>query len=207
MSKSIVSKKVTTCVFRVAFPQVFEPNEDDKFGLAMLFDKETANMAWFKDIVGEVTQKVQAELGGALPANFRGTPLKDGDIPSEAGTVYNGFPGNWVVNTYSKFKPGIVDSYIDPQTQRLKDITDKNEFYPGCYARATVHAYSYDYRGKRGISISLNNIQKVKDGDSLGGGTPASQDFEPIEADNIPAPVAQESTNPTNQSVPDISDL
>lgn len=179
---TIVSKKVTTPVFRVGFPNIWEPKKNqsgqEKYGLSMMFPKQGfQNPAWLNEILKEVQEQVQQQVfrGQAIPPHARLNPLKDGDVPNTMGKVH--FQGYYVVNAGSNFQPGVVDNLIDPQTGKPLVITDKNQFYAGCYARATVHAFWYNSNGNMGIGISLNNVQKIKDGDRLGGGSQAEDEF------------------------------
>lgn len=46
---------------------------------------------------------------------------------------------------------------------QLMLLTDKRDFYPGCWAVAKVFAYAYDNPQKKGVSLSLQSLLKVKD--------------------------------------------
>ena len=59
----------------------------------------------------------------------------------------------------------------------MNAIIDPNEFYSGCYGRASVTFYPYNASGNKGIACGLNNVQKQEEGDRLGGGTSAAADF------------------------------
>ncbi len=87
-------------------------------------------------------------------------------------------------------KPGLVDA-------SLQAIIEPSEFYAGCYARATINAYAYDRNGNRGVAFGLRNIQKIKDGDSFGGGSKAENDF-----DSIETPAGQETKAEESESDP-----
>ena len=65
----------------------------------------------------------------------------------------------------------------------VQDIIEEKDFYPGCYARATVRAFAYDQAGNRGVAFGLQNIQKLADGEPLGGRTKPHDDFEPVDDD------------------------
>lgn len=69
----------------------------------------------------------------------------------------------------SKQRPGLVDRNKQP-------ILTEEEFYPGCWARATVTAYSYDNVGK-GVAFGLHNIQKLGDDENFTGRVAAEEDF------------------------------
>jgi hypothetical protein len=67
--------------------------------------------------------------------------------------------------------PQVVDSKVQP-------ILDQSEAYSGCYGKISVTFYGYNSNGNRGIAAGLGNIQKLKDGESLGGRTSAADDFQ-----------------------------
>jgi hypothetical protein len=52
---------------------------------------------------------------------------------------------------------------------------EPGDLYPGCYARASVNPFA---NGKwKSISIGMNHIQKLAEGDRLDGATSAEEDF------------------------------
>lgn len=191
MAKStIVSKQILTSEFRVGYPNVWEPTEKGKYGLTMMFDKETFNAEPFKEIIKEVLDQVQTTVykGKPVPPAVRKNPVKDGDIPNGNGNTP--FEGYYAINASTNFQPGIVDANVQP-------IIDRSEFYAGCYARAKVHAYWYSVDGNNGIGICLGNIQKLRDGQKLGGGKAATEDFEVYKD-----PYSQDgATNPSSNDI------
>jgi hypothetical protein len=57
-------------------------------------------------------------------------------------------------------------------------ITDETEVYSGCYARVSIKFYAFNTNGNKGIACGHGNIQKTRDGESLGGGrVTAADDF------------------------------
>ena len=59
----------------------------------------------------------------------------------------------------------------------MQPILDRAEVYSGCYARVSVNFYAFNSNGNRGIACGLGNIQKVRDGEPLGGRSSAADDF------------------------------
>jgi hypothetical protein len=59
----------------------------------------------------------------------------------------------------------------------VQPIIDENEIYSGMFGRATIRFFAYASSGKKGIGCGLNNVQKLGDGDALGGHSSASADF------------------------------
>ena len=109
---------------------------------------------------------VQTKWGGKLPANLK-MPLRDGDAERSDDEA---FKGHFFINCNSRTKPGVVDA-------QLNEILDPSEVYSGAYGRVSVNFYPYDHKGNRGIACGLNNIQKLRDGDYLGGRSRPEDDF------------------------------
>jgi len=183
--KGAVMAKVTTPVFRAAFTQVFEAKQINgqgkaKFSVAMLFDpkeiKKDPQQQRLLKVMVDMVDVVAKEKWTKIPAKLK-KPFKDGDeqINSKTDEVYEGFAGMKVVNASSETRPGLVDQEMNP-------ITEPGEFYGGVYAQATVNIYAWEHpTGGKGVSIGLQNIQKVRDGDAFGGGKSSPEDdFEPI---------------------------
>jgi hypothetical protein len=46
------------------------------------------------------------------------------------------------------------------------------DVYSGCFARVSGIMFGTEYSGRKFISVRLNNVQKARDGEKLGGGRP-----------------------------------
>lgn len=95
------------------------------------------------------------------------TPLRDGDAERPDDEDYK---NSWFVNANSVTPPGIVDADCRP-------ILERSEMYSGVKGRASVNLYAYNVNGNRGIACGLNNLQKLYDGEPLGGRSRAEEDF------------------------------
>jgi hypothetical protein len=168
---------VVTPEFRVSYPSVFQPkrndlNGKDEFSVVALFPKgadlsalKAAAKAAVVEEWGPDEKKWPTKL--RLPFRDQGEKKKDGVMPPahEEGAIF--------MNLKSQQKPGVVDQNVQP-------ILDAVQFYGGCYARASVRAYAYEMKGNAGVAFGLQNIQKTRDGDSLGGRAAPEKDFAPI---------------------------
>lgn len=162
--------KVVTGVVRLSFVHVFEPwsakpEDDKKFSVMLLIPKATAEgKATIKKI--RAAQQVALEngkgkvFGGSIPKLWKDT-LRDGDEEKDT-EEYPEFAGHMFMSVNSKNKPGVVDN-------NLNAILDPTELYSGCYARVDINAFPFNTSGNKGVSFGLNNIMKVRDGESLGG--------------------------------------
>ena len=76
----------------------------------------------------------------------------------------------------------MVGTEIDRATGKAIRLGE-DEVYSGCYARVSINFYGFNAAGNRGIACGLGNIQKIADGERLGGGSTAEEDFEFEEVD------------------------
>lgn len=98
-------------------------------------------------------------------------PIHDGDGLRQSGEPYGAeCKGHWVITANSNSAPEVVDANCNP-------IISKNEFYSGCYGRASLRFYAYNQNGNKGIGCGLGNVQKLEDGQPLDGRTTAIEDF------------------------------
>lgn len=172
MSNTIVTGEV-----RLSYVNVFEPRAnqnggDPKFQVTVLLPKsDTATKAAIdREIQAELQNGVATKFGGQLPA-MPAIPIHDGD-----GLRPNGEPfgeecrGCWVFTASSKQRPEVVDENLQP-------IISPTAVYSGCYGRVSIRFFAYNQAGKKGIGCGLGNVQKLRDGEPLGGGSTALQDF------------------------------
>ena len=96
------------------------------------------------------------------------TVLRDGDVDKAGDEAYK---NSYFVNAKSKTKPGIVDADCNPI------LNPEEEIYSGMYGRASITFYAYNTGMSKGIACGLNNVQKIMDGDRLGGRASAEYDF------------------------------
>lgn len=185
MSNQVNSTKVVTGKVRFCYVNVFEPtamNEGDtpKYNICVLIPKsDTATIDKIKKAIEAAKEAGKAKLAdknGKIPSNLK-LPLRDGD--DERGDD-PAFEGMYFINANSQRKPSIVDKDLNP-------IMEKEEFYSGCYGRASINFYAFNVSSK-GIAAGLNNLQKLEDGEMLAGGSTAEEDFggdNAVQDDNI----------------------
>ena len=168
---------VVTGKCRFSFVSVFQPRKTDdmaepKYELTLLIpksDKKTYNA--IMEAIDAASKKGAAKFGDKWPAKPKHT-LKDGDGYKESGDAYGPeCKGCWVLRASSKTAPGVVD-------MNCQDILNQTEVYSGCYGRASIDFYPFVVPSNKGISCGLQNVQKLADGEPLGGGrTRAEDDF------------------------------
>lgn len=136
-------------------------------------DKETVKA--INNAVDAAIEEGIAKFGGKKPNKAAiKLPLRDGDTERED----EAYAGHWFINANSKTAPQIVDKAVKP-------ILDRDEVYSGCYARVSLNFYAFNSNGNKGIACGLGNIQKIRDGESLGGRSSATDDFSIEEDDDF----------------------
>lgn len=168
---------------RVAFPNVFEPkaqsaDQTPKYSLLMIFDKAAQQTPEYKALVKEIEAVAKERWPKGLPKGFKNPIKKAVDMVSSKGDRYTGFEDDDTIGirAQSSYAPGVLDRNKQPIS---KD--DKKGFYAGAYAIATVSPAAFDQPTNKGVTIYLNNIIKVAEGDSLGGRRDATQEFKDLE--------------------------
>jgi hypothetical protein len=180
------SYRLKTPRFRVSFPQVWEKASfnggNPRYSVVGLFypkaftEKEKSQWAAIRAKLNEVcVEFFKKDLKTMKAQNGFKYPLHRGDEKSYEG--YGDADMIFFSMANAKRKPQIVDKSGQPITQE-----NSEEFYAGCWARATVNCFAFDKIGK-GVSIGLGNLQKLADDKSFEGFTSAEDDFgdDPVE--------------------------
>lgn len=172
-----MSTKVITGKVRLSYVHLFEKfsnieGQDPKFSCMLLVPKsDKATISALRAAEKEATEQGKSsKWNGKIPAGLSSI-IRDGDeyaeeYPERAGCLF--------MTVSSNNRPGVVDQSVQP-------ILDSTEVYSGCYARASLNAFPYSAAGNKGVSFGLNHVQKVSDGEALGGITRAEDDFSEIE--------------------------
>ena len=169
---NITSTKVVTGIVRLSYANIWDPKSingsEPKYSCSIIIPKsDTATIEAVRKAIECALQEGVGKFGGKLPP--RGAlklPLRDGDTEREDAA----YKGCYFVNANSTSQPQIVDRSVQP-------ILDRSEVYSGCYVRASINFYAFNSNGNKGVACGLGNIQKVKDGEPLGGRSSAADDF------------------------------
>lgn len=181
-------RKVTTPKFRASFVWAFKPQPpmegsqgEPKYSVTMLFDAAARKTPAYRALHDLAVAAAKEKFGDKLKPDPKGAfglgwfhglryPIRDGAEKSEL----DGYEGMTFAPATSKMQPGIVD-------QQLNRIISEDDFYSGCYARATVTAYGYDKAGNKGVAFGLQNLQKLGDGERFSGRVAAEDDFDSVD--------------------------
>ncbi|WKY46026.1 DUF2815 family protein [Eubacteriaceae bacterium ES2] len=143
-----------------------------KYSVSLIISKDdTVTVNKIKAAIQAAYDEGESKLKGSgktVPAlSVLKTPMRDGDLERPDDEAYENC---YFINANSAAAPGVVDADRQP-------ILDRSEVYSGVYGRASINFYAFNSNGNKGIACGLNNLQKIKDGDPLGGKSRAEDDF------------------------------
>ena len=185
MSKIVNHTKVITGPrTRWSYANVWDPKSINggapKYSVSLIIPKsDTKTIAKIEAAIQAAYEEGESKLKGSgrsVPAlSVLKTPLRDGDAERPDDEAYK---NSYFVNANSSTAPGIVDADKNP-------ILERSEVYSGVYGRASVNFYAFNSNGNKGIACGLNNLQKISDGEPLGGKSRAEDDFDTEDDDDF----------------------
>lgn len=170
-------KVITGVNTRWSYVNAWEPKSINggapKYSISLIIPKsDTKTIEKIQAAIQAAYEEGQGKLKGngkSVPAlSVLKTPLRDGDAERPDDEAY---ADSYFINANSGTAPGIVDADRQP-------ILDRSEVYSGVYGRASINFYAFNSNGNKGIVCGLNNLQKIKDGEPLGGKSRAEDDFD-----------------------------
>ena len=178
------TKVITGPKTRFSYLTVNEPKTPvgggtPKYSVSLIIPKsDTVTVAKIKAAIKAAYDEGQSKLKGSskfVPElEDLKIPLRDGDKERKGDEAYEGC---YFVNANSTTKPGVVDADRQP-------VIETSELYSGIYGRASINFYAYNSNGNKGIACGLNNLQKLADGNPLGGHSRAEDDFADLDDDD-----------------------
>jgi hypothetical protein len=159
----------------IANPKQDDENKDKYWYSLML--------AWPKEYMSTQLIELRTRAADAARQFFGGNipPLepfiRDGDNPAHNTSNNEDLKGKVYLNIKCKCDdplhrtdmPGIVDAYGSP----ILPV----DIYSGAFVRCSVLLGGYNNKGKRGVWVRLQNIQKSHDGERLSGRPSAQSQF------------------------------
>ena len=170
------TKVITGPNTRFSYANVWEAKSINggapKFSVSLIVPKsDTRTVEKIKAAIEAAYKDGESKLKGnsrSVPAlSAIKNPLRDGDTERPDDEAY---ANSYFINANSATAPGIVDVNCSP-------ILERSEVYSGVYGRASISFYAFNSNGNKGIACGLNNLQKLRDGEPLGGRTRAEDDF------------------------------
>ncbi|MBR6158465.1 MAG: DUF2815 family protein [Lachnospiraceae bacterium] len=180
MAANNKTKVITGINTRLSYFHGWEPvsinGGTEKYSVSVLVpknDKKTLDA--IDRAIDTAIEEGIAKFGGKKPNKSAiKLPLRDGDTERDD----EAYKGHWFINANSKSAPQIVD-------RAVRSILDRGEVYSGCYARVSLNFFAFNSNGNKGVACGLGNIQKVRDGEPLGGKSTAADDFATLDEDEF----------------------
>lgn len=163
---------VTTGKVRLSYVHLFKPyahmqGQEEKFSCTVLVPKSDV------DTMNRINAAIEAAKQKGISDKWNGvcppivpTPVYDGDgvRPSDGMAFGLECKGHWVFTASAK-----ADRPVEVVDRMGNPIINQSEVYSGMYGRVNVTFYPYSFSGKKGIGCGLGPVQKLEDGESLGG--------------------------------------
>lgn len=168
---------------RISTPETFQGTGEPRFSAAILVEKGSAGE---EKINKAALAAAEAKWPGKGAAAIKSLSSQnricfyDGDTRDEV----DGFAGHIVLNANTPHtQPPALVITRNGRNERL-ERESQSVIYGGCYVNMIVDLWAQDNQYGRRINAQLAGIQFVKDGDSFGGGRPASEEeFEVVEVE------------------------
>lgn len=163
---------------RISYAHVLDVDKNGKYSCCLLIpktDKKTIDD--INKAVNAAIQEGKSKLGnkdGYVNVKTLKLPLRDAD---EEGNTNNGYEGMMFFNARNDRRPQIVNRRCEP-------IFDEDEIYSGCYCKVMINFFAFAAEGNKGITASLGNIQKLRDGENLAFGRSNAEDDFDVEEDD-----------------------
>lgn len=173
--------KVVTGKVRLSYANVWEPKAigdgKPKFSVSILISKDdTETLDRINKAIDQAIEEGIGKFGGKKPNRaILKTPLRDGDVERPEDEAY---ANCYFINANSATAPQIVDLNVQP-------ILEHSEVYSGIFARVSINFYPFNSNGSKGIACGLGNIQKIADGEPLGGKVAASSEFDAVKEEEF----------------------
>ena len=170
------TKVITGPKTRWSYANVWDPKSINggtpKYSVSLIIPKsDVATVKKIEAAIQAAYEEGESKLKGnskSVPSlKVLKTPMRDGDLERPDDAAY---ADSYFINANSASAPGIVDADRQP-------ILERSEVYSGVYGRASINFYAFNSNGNKGIACGLNNLQKIADGEPLGGKSKAEDDF------------------------------
>lgn len=148
-------------------PRAATPEQEPKYSTTILLPKSDLQTKQRLDVaIQAATQKGVAEKWNGVMPPVVATPIHDGDGVKQDGTPFGDeCKGHWVFTASAS-----TDSPVEIVDRNAMPIMNQSEIYSGIYANVVINVFPYMHTGRKGVGFGLGPVQKVRDGEVLGGG-------------------------------------
>ena len=144
---NVTTGKVRFSYVHLYKPYAYQQGQEEKYQATVLVPKSDVDTKARIDAAIEAAkQKGTAEKWNGVCPPIVSNPVYDGDGVRPSDGMAFGSMGNPIIN--------------------------QSEVYSGMYGRVNVTFFPYMFGGKKGIGCGLGPVQKLEDGEALGGSAP-----------------------------------
>lgn len=145
-------------------------NKDDdgegKYSIQVIVSKDDPQV---KKVKAAIKAAAVDKFGKDVKMGAMKLPLRDGDEERDEGEYNN----TLFFNANASRKPGIVNRKNEPADQ-----ADIEEYcFSGAIFHVSVDFYAFNFQGRKGVAVGLNNIMLRKKGERMDGTASASDEF------------------------------
>ena len=171
------NKVIIPC--RFSYLHCWEPDSvnggDPRYSVSAIIPKsDTRTVEKIRAAIENAKRESLSKWGGKIPPNLK-LPLRDGDIERPDDEAY---ADSWFLNANSRQAPQVVDRKVQPHPRPERSVLR-------LLRQISVTFYGFNTNGNRGIAAGLGNIQKLRDGEPLGGKANAAEEFETYDDDDF----------------------
>lgn len=158
--------KIVTPEFRGSFVSLVKPraylDKEPTYQITIVLPKESI---FWKELDENSKKALKAKFG-VVPDEYE-TLVKNAEV-----SKYPEHEGCLTIRAENTFRSNVVDS-------KLQVITDPEEIYSGAWYRASVAPWAWDHKktNRKGVSLNLINVMKVKDGEPFTSRSSPAEDF------------------------------
>ena len=130
-------------------------SKDWQYSLELLFSKKDPLA---KDMF-KIVEKLSADHFGIKPDKLSSFPIKDGDDKDKEE-----YEGKYYMTLSMPQDAGplpVFDTDMD-------EMVNPSDFYAGCWAAANVAFKTYTTAGRKGVTLYLQSVIKIDDGERIG---------------------------------------
>jgi hypothetical protein len=168
-----VTVDLTTGIGTLSFPHLFKETASENDKGEKVYDIQIIIPKSQREDVRAILRAIKAVGEAKWGANWKKvrTPLRDGDrekdeLTEDGSTKKDKYPerlGAYFLNARSTKPVGVYDRQRNP-------IVDSDAVYAGCKGKIAVTFFPYSNSGNHGVGAGLNGVQKIADGEPIGGG-------------------------------------
>lgn len=171
-----LAKVITGVDTRCSYTNVWDPKSinggTQKYSVSLLIPKsDTVTINKVKAAIQAVYEEGESKLKGnarVCPSlDVIKNPLRNGDKERPEDEIYRNC---YFINANFPTAPGIVDA-------NCQQIIERSKVYNSVYGRASINFYAFNSKSICSIACGLNNLQKICDGEPLGGKSRAKHNF------------------------------